>query len=159
MNASPWSKYFCASGLDVVTDRVCSPRPVYWITLDLDAPSGLVGSPSTELGPTATAAESAINIRMFLDRMMGPPFIFVSSLVSRAGQRLTVPMDRLTGWPGLLRRSGLHVGFRRPLRTDVCVLKCWMPQCRVRGLLSKPASPRKLGHSGHPAPGLYHINL
>src|SRR5262249_55219892 len=86
MNASPWSKYFCASELDVATDRVCTPRPVYWITLDLDVPSGLVGSPSTELRPTATAAESAINIRMFLDRMVRPPFIFVSSLVSRARQ-------------------------------------------------------------------------
>src|SRR5215510_13861450 len=96
MNASPWSKYFCASGLDVATDRVCSPRPVYRITLDLDAPSGLVGSPSTELGPTATAAESTINIWMFLDRMMRPPFIFVSSLVRRARERSTVPMDRLT---------------------------------------------------------------
>src|SRR5262249_51197372 len=76
MNASPWLKYLCASGLHVATDRVCSPRPVKWKTLDLDAPSGLVGSPSTELGPTATAAESAINISMFLDRMMRPPLIF-----------------------------------------------------------------------------------
>src|SRR5262249_30599826 len=80
MKARPWSKYFCASGLDVATDRVCTPRPVYWMTLDLDAPSGLVGSPSTELRPTATAAESAINIRMFLDRMVRPPFIVVRLL-------------------------------------------------------------------------------
>src|SRR5215467_14267243 len=96
MNASPWLKYFCASGLDVATDRVCSPRPLYCITLDLGAPSGPAGWPITELGPTATAAESAINIWMFLERMMRPPFIFVSSLVSRAGQRSTVLMDRLT---------------------------------------------------------------
>src|SRR5262245_47384254 len=77
MNASPWSKYFCASGLDVATDRVCSPRPVYRITLGLDGLSVFAGSASTELGPTATAAESAINIWMFLDRMMRaePPSI------------------------------------------------------------------------------------
>src|SRR5262249_7404271 len=86
MKASPWSKYFCASGLDVATDRVCPPRPVYWITLDLDVSSGLVGSPSTKLRPTATAAESAINIRMFLDRMVRPPFIVVSRLVSPASK-------------------------------------------------------------------------
>src|SRR5262249_43348336 len=82
MKASPWSKYFCASGLDVATDRVCTPRPVYWMTLDWDAPSGPVGSLSTELGPTAIAAESPINMRMFVNRKMRPPFIFVSSLVT-----------------------------------------------------------------------------
>src|SRR5215470_3278431 len=80
MNASPWSKYFCALGLDVATDRVCTPRPAYWITLDLDAPCGLVGSPSTELGPTATAADSAIDMKMFRNRMMRPPFMFFRSV-------------------------------------------------------------------------------
>src|SRR5262249_14666679 len=86
MKASPWSKYFCASGLDVATDRVCTPRPAYWITLDLDASSGLVGSPNTALQPTAIGTESAINLWMFLDCMMRPPILFVSSLVSSARQ-------------------------------------------------------------------------
>src|SRR6516164_6314868 len=74
MNASPWSKYFCASGLDVATDRVCAPRPVYWMTLDLDGLSVFVGSASMELGTTATAAESAINRYIFVDRMRRAPF-------------------------------------------------------------------------------------
>src|SRR5262249_38799650 len=96
MNASPWSKYFCASGLDVATVRVCTPRPVYWITWDLGAPSGLGGSPNAERGPKATIAESPTSIRMFLDRMMRPPFIFVSSVISLARQWPTAPMDRPT---------------------------------------------------------------
>src|SRR5262245_43345520 len=105
MNASPWSKYFCASGLDVATDRVWSPRPVYWITLDLDSFSGLVGSPSTKLRPTTTAAESANNIRMFLDRMVRPPFIVVSRLVSRAaGQTSWHAFHRTPGRLGMPHR-------------------------------------------------------
>src|SRR5262245_25516154 len=96
MNASPWSKYFCASGLDVATDRVCTPRPEYWMTLDLDPLSVFGASARTELGPTATAAKSAINMRMFPNRMMQTPFIVGSRLVNLASQRSTVPLDRLT---------------------------------------------------------------
>src|SRR5262245_26015753 len=100
MNASPWSKYFCASGLDVATDRVCTPRPAYWMTLDLDGLSILVGSAANKPGPTTTAATSAINIRVVLDRMMHPPFMFVPSELCRANS----PAKRL----GSSRFSVLH---------------------------------------------------
>src|SRR5262245_50088505 len=120
MNASPWSKYFCASGLDVATDRVCSPRPVYWITWDLAGSSGLVGSPSTKLRPTATAAESAINIRMFLDRMVRPPFIVVSRLVSRAARQTSLACissnaSAIGDAPSLLLTERARQGGNRPL--------------------------------------------
>src|SRR5262245_57310785 len=120
MKASPWSKYFCASGLDVATDRVCPPRPVYRNTLDLDAPSGLVGSPITKLRPTATAAESAINIRMFLDRMVRPPFTVVSRLVSRAARQtllacISSNATAIGDAPSLLLTERARQGRNRPL--------------------------------------------